>query len=86
MAYTVEYSKEAARDLVHMPRDIADLVRDKINILAQDPFAPNNNATKLQGREGYRLRLGDWRIIYTVDQKRVVVLVVKIGVRGGIYK
>jgi mRNA interferase RelE/StbE len=69
-----------------MPRDIADLVRDKINILAQDPFAPNNNATKLQGREGYRLRLGDWRIIYTVDQKRVVVLVVKIGVRGGIYK
>ncbi|MDM0065823.1 hypothetical protein [Variovorax sp. J31P207] len=38
------------------------------------------------GRPGYRLRAGDWRVIYTLESGRLVILVLEIGTRGGIYK
>lgn len=68
-----------------MPRETARLIRDKLRLLAEDPHAPNHNATKLQGRAGYRLRVGDWRVIYDIVDDRLVILVLDIGPRGGIY-
>ncbi|HXE20815.1 MAG TPA: hypothetical protein VN617_00580 [Rhodoferax sp.] len=41
---------------------------------------------KLVGRLGYRLRVGGWRVIYTLDAGRLVILVLEIGARGGVYK
>lgn len=49
------------------------------------PYAPNNNLTKLQGHDGYRLRIGDWRVIYELQDDRLVMLVLEVGPRGGIY-
>jgi mRNA-degrading endonuclease RelE of RelBE toxin-antitoxin system len=40
---------------------------------------------KLQGRAGYRLRIGDWRVIYELHDDRLVMLVLEVGPRGGIY-
>ncbi len=57
----------------------------KIRQVAADPYSPNRNVTKLQGRDGYRLRVGDWRIIYELDAGRLLMLVVEMGARGGIY-
>ncbi|MDQ6759019.1 MAG: type II toxin-antitoxin system RelE/ParE family toxin [Acidobacteriota bacterium] len=57
----------------------------KIRDLAANPYASNNNVTKLQGRDGYRLRVGDWRIIYDLDAERLIVMVLEMGSRGGIY-
>lgn len=67
-----------------MPRNTADTIRKKIAALAADPYAPNNNATKLQGREGYRLRVGDWRVLYELENDRVIIMDVK--PRGGAYQ
>jgi len=50
-----------------------------------DPYAPNNNLTKLQRRSGYRLGVGDWRVIYELQDDRLVMLVLEVGSRGGIY-
>ncbi len=69
-----------------MPRSTALLIRDKLRQLATDPHASNNNVKKLQGREGYRLRVGDWRVIYEIHDDRLIVLVLDIGPRGGIYR
>jgi mRNA interferase RelE/StbE len=44
------------------------------------------NVKKLMGRPGYRLRVGDWRVIYTLDSGRLVILVLDSGARGGVYK
>jgi mRNA interferase RelE/StbE len=41
---------------------------------------------QLVGEPGYRLRVGDWRVIYDVDSGRLVVRVLKIGPRGGVYE
>jgi len=47
--------------------------------------AQNNNLTKLQDRDGYRLRVGDWRVIYELEDDRLVMLLLEVGPRGGIY-
>lgn len=68
-----------------MPRDVAVSVRGKLEQIALDPFAPHASAAKLQNRPGYRLRVGDWRVIYEIRKDELVILVLKIGPRGGIY-
>jgi mRNA interferase RelE/StbE len=54
--------------------------------LAADPFAPNNNVKKLEGRPAFRLRVGDWRVIYEIQNDRLVIFVVAVAPRGGAYK
>ncbi|MEF8755873.1 MAG: type II toxin-antitoxin system RelE/ParE family toxin [Accumulibacter sp.] len=62
--YQIEYTRAAVNALKAMPRNVALQVRGKIEPLAADPFAANNDVRKLVGRETYRLRVGDWRVIH----------------------
>jgi mRNA interferase RelE/StbE len=61
------------------------LIGSKIDAIAVDPYATNNNVKKLKGSDDYRLRVGDWRIIYTLQDATLVVVVVRIAPRGGVY-
>jgi len=83
--HQLTYTRRAQKALLSLPRDTARQIRDKLRKLAENPYAPNNNATKLQGRSGYRLRVGDWRVIYDIIDNELVILVLEIGPRGGIY-
>lgn len=83
--YQVEYTREAFKTLRALPRNVASLIRGKIDLLATDPFA-SPNVKKLAGRTGFRLRVGDWRVIYEVEGDRLIVLVMKIAPRGEVYK
>ena len=83
--YTLEYSKQAARALMRMPSNTAATLRAKLLALAQDPLAARN-VKKLTGHPGYRVRVGDWRILYLLENGSLIVYVVEIGVRGGVYK
>lgn len=78
------YRKEALKVLSKLPKNVALLVKGKIEALAADPFASNSNVKALEGTDGYRLRIGDWRIIYRIHGETLEVL--RIGSRGGIYK
>jgi len=84
--YQLTYLKRAERALLTMPRATAILICDKLRLLATAPYASNNNVKKLQGREGYRMRVGDWRVIYEIRDDQLIVLVLGIGPRGGIYR
>ena len=44
------------------------------------------NVKKLTDAAGYRLRIGDWRVVYTLEQDRLIVAVIKIEPRGEVYK
>ncbi len=68
------------------PREVATAIRKKLDQLAADPFAANLDMKKLQNRSGYRLRVGDWRIIYEIQKAQVVIMVLKIAPRGEVYK
>jgi len=69
-----------------MPRNVATQIRSKIDTLAGNPRAPNPNVRKLIARQGYRLRVGDWRVLFDIDNGRLVVLVLAINPRGGAYQ
>ena len=79
----ITFTKSAIRTLSRMPANTATLIRSKIELYATDPAALANNVTKLQGREGYRLRVNDWRVIF--DEDGTVLAILAIGPRGGIY-
>ena len=69
-----------------MPRNLAMSVREKLDQIAQDPYAQHPNVVKLQNRPGFRLRVGDWRVIYEIENDRLVILVLKIAPRGEVYR
>jgi len=79
----ISYTKSAIRVLRRMPVNTATLIRSKIQAYAQDPSSQANNVRSLKGREGIRLRVGDWRVI--LDDQGNVLAVLDIGARGGIY-
>ena len=83
--YTLEYSKQATRALIRMPATTAATIRAKLLELVQDPLTARN-VKKLTGQPSYRLRGGDWRVLYLLDNDRLIVYVAGIGARGGIYK
>ena len=84
--YKINYSKEATKSLLRMPRNTAKLIREKLEMIAVDPYADHPNAKKLQGREGYRLRVGDWRVIYTIQNEQLLIIVLKVALRGEVYR
>jgi len=84
--HKINYSKEATKSLLRMPRNTAKLIREKLEMIAADPHADHPNAKKLQGREGYRLRVGDWRVIYTIQNEQLMIIVLKVASRGEVYK
>ena len=83
--FKVEYSKSARKALKAMPRNVAGLIFEKIGVLAADPFVPNNNVRKLTSHPGYRLRVGDWRVVYLIYEQALLIAVVRIAPRGEAY-
>ena len=79
----VTYTRAALKTLRKMPADLAGRITGKIEQYAADPASQANNVTGLKGREGIRLRVGDWRVIMNDDG--VVLAVLDIGPRGSIY-
>ena len=85
--YEVRYQKQAAAQLFRMSRNIAQRICARIDAVAADPYAEHPNATRLKGRDGdFRLRVGDWRVIYSLNDERKVLLVAKIDQRGRVYR
>ncbi len=84
--YKVIFKKEAAKSLTKLPHNVAKTIREKLEDIAADPYADHPNAKKLQGREGYRLRVGDWRVIYEIQKDQLVILVLRVASRGDVYR
>ena len=80
--YRISFTPQTAKSLLKMPRNTAQLIREKLNKVAVNPFADNANAKKLQGRPGYRLRVDDWQVIYEISKDEIVIVVIKIAASG----
>lgn len=78
------YTKAATRALLRMPRPTAQTIRQKIEAYAADPASQANNVKALKGRDGIRLRVGDWRVI--MDDQGNVLDVLEIGPHDSIYE
>ena len=84
--YEVHYQKHAASQLYRMAPNVAQRIRAQIDAVAMAPYAKHPNATRLRGQSAdFRLRVGDWRVIYSLDDESKVLLVAKIDQRGQVY-
>jgi len=83
--WTVVYTADAIKTLSRLDSVAAKRIRTKIVALARNLLAPNNNVKRLTGMEGYRLRVGDWRVVYTLKHETVTVIIVRIGHRSEVY-
>jgi len=83
-SYRIELRPAAARALRKLDRDVGLRIQGAIALLAQDPRPPTARA--LRGRPGWRVRVGDYRIIYTIDDDVLLVVVVALGHRREIYR
>lgn len=84
MKYQVVLKEKARKELSSLPIKLQRRIGGVLTLLALDPYP--RNAKKLIGREGYRIRTGDYRIIYCVERNVLLVIVIKIGHRKDIYK
>lgn len=80
----VLYSKAALKTLLRLPPDISRKIRLKIEQYAAAPESLANNVKALRGEQGVlRLRVGDWRMLFT--ENGIVVAVIRIAPRGDAY-
>jgi mRNA interferase RelE/StbE len=82
--YSVNLTKGAARQLDKLPDPTAKLLRKSINELANNPRPYGYK--KLKGRDGYRIRVGTYRIIYSIFDKILLIDIIDIGHRRDIYQ
>jgi len=83
--YAIVTTRSFAKSLSRLPVNWQMRIVGKIKEVAADPYARHNNVTKLQGRDGYRLRIGNWRVIYELHDDRLELWALEVGARGGIY-
>lgn len=77
--WTVQLTKRAVDELRRLDRSDRIRVAAAIELLSSHPFPPK--AVKLSGREDYRVRVGNCRIIYSVDGLVMTVLIIRVGHR-----
>ncbi|MEA3336133.1 MAG: helix-turn-helix domain-containing protein [Chloroflexota bacterium] len=75
--YKIVFTRQVYKSLRRIPRDVVNRMRKRLDQIAEDPYAQYANVTKLQNRPGYRLRVGDWRVIYAVQEDELIILVLK---------
>lgn len=78
------FVKSAEKELLHLNKTLGRRIIKKIGLIKNDPYGQNSQ--KLEGGKGYRIRIGDYRIIYTVNMKTQIILIIKIGHRRDVYK
>lgn len=83
--YRVEIARRAIKSIAKLPRKEQLRVRAAIDILAENPRPPG--CVALAGEDSvYRVRVGDYRILYEVTDERLVIQVVRIGHRRDVYR
>lgn len=84
MTYAVEYTPAARRMLRKLPASIQKTIHLAIEGLGAEPRP--SGSRKLTGSEFWRLRVGDYRVVYAIEDGKLVVLVVKVAHRREVYR
>lgn len=77
-------TKHAQRELDKLPDPLAKTISKQLLALANNPFPVHSK--KLQGQENYRLRIGSYRLIYTIDKKKKEITILRVADRKTIYR
>ncbi|MEM9281133.1 MAG: type II toxin-antitoxin system RelE/ParE family toxin [Verrucomicrobiota bacterium] len=81
--YKIEFRKSVEKELRSIPKKDQIRILQRISALANEPLS--SGCKKLSGQERYRLRQGNYRILYGIEDDRLIITVVKVGDRGDVY-
>lgn len=76
--------KSAQKELDKLPNETALRIGAKIHLLKDNPYGLGSE--KLGGDKGYRIRVGNYRVVYTIDKQKKIIFIVKIGHRRDVYR
>ncbi len=82
--YKIEIKKSAVKEIERLPGNDLQKVLDRIAALSDHPRSVDSR--KLTAQEKYRVRCGHYRILYTIEDDRLIVYVVKVGHRKDVYR
>ena len=82
--YTVQVSKRASQEIAKLGRDLQVRVVARIELLAQDPRP--SGCKKLAGSEYWRIRIGEYRVVYSIEDQQLMVLVIRVAHRRDVYR
>ena len=82
--YKLIFKKSVAKDLRTIPSSDIKKILKRIELLSDDPLPVN--AEKLSGQQRYRIRQGNYRILYEIDDMIVSITIVKVGLRRDVYR
>lgn len=83
--YSVEFTSTSRKQLARLDRSAQARILKATALLAAVPRPPNARRL-VSSSELWRLRLGDYRVIYAIDEERIVVSVAKVGHRSSVYR
>ena len=86
MSFRVEFSHQAAKELKRLDRTTIKRIEARIDELAQDPFNPRISQQKETDPESRKSRVGDWRIIYQVEEGQQIINIAAIRPRSRAYR
>ena len=81
----IRYSKKALKYLLKLQPRLRDRIRNTIRKIA-DGNTQGLNIVAMQDVDAFRVRIGDYRVIYEINDDELVLIVIKIGARGDVYK
>lgn len=82
--YSIYFKESVRKDFEHIPGADLRRIMERIATLAQDPRG--HGCEKLSAQEKYRVRQGNWRILYAIEDESLTVHVVKVGHRRDVYR
>jgi mRNA interferase RelE/StbE len=83
-SYSIEWKRSAAQELKKLPREVVGRILRTVEQLATEPYP--SGVRKLVGAEHtYRIRVGDYRIIYSVVASALIIEIIRVGHRRDIY-
>ncbi|MBI3317960.1 MAG: type II toxin-antitoxin system RelE/ParE family toxin [Candidatus Omnitrophica bacterium] len=85
MRYTLEFKPSAAREFSKLPRPVQVSIRPRIDALVDNP-RPHGVEKVAGGEDLFRIRAGDYRVVYQVQDDRLFILVVRVGHRREVYR
>jgi mRNA interferase RelE/StbE len=87
MQHEVKFTKSALKSYIKLPLRVRNQVNEKLTKLALNPYATSLDIKKLQGRhDSYRLRCGDHRVIYQLENDVMIIHVIRIAHRKEVYQ
>ena len=85
MRYEIEFTPSADKAFRKLPKNVQKIARDRIDALAEDPRPPFATPFRWGLKGLWKIRIGDYRVAYTVQDEKLIVLVVGVGDRKEIY-